>query len=40
MKTNNISIESDIMKLEKRLRGVYFAKRVCKIVNFFSTITF
>ena len=44
---DNISIGSDIRKLEKRLRDlpkkgrgrVYFAKRVCKIVNFFSTIT-
>ena len=49
MKTDNISIERDIMKLEKGLRelpkkgrggGVYFAKRVCKFVNFFSTITY
>ena len=44
---NIISIESDIIELEKKLRelskkgwGVYFAKRVCKIVDFFSTITY
>ena len=47
-KIDNISISSEISELEKRLRDlpkkgsewrVCFAKRVCKIVNFFSTIT-
>ena len=40
---NIFSIEKDIIKLEKKFRGlgcVYFAKRVCKIVNFFSKITY
>ena len=45
---NNISIESDVMKLEKRLReiskkgrGVFTSKKnICKIVIFFSTITY
>ena len=45
---NNISMQSNIMKLQKRLRElskkrygrVYFAKRVSKIVNFLSTITY
>ena len=40
---NNISIESDIMELKKRLReipkkGVYFGKRVCKIVKFLAQL--
>ena len=45
---NIFSIESDIMELEKKFRGLPIKsrgvftsqKRVCKIVNFFSTITY
>ena len=47
-KIDNVSISREISELEKRLRDlpkkgsewhVYFAKRVCKIINLFSTIT-